>query len=332
MKKNWIRIIALIVITVICVTALTACKSAEEKERDYYAEIDESMKVASDLIDTLTEQLNSANFSADFSIVMKEYNGVDRGDAQNAGWKRNYTNENGETVDYTWMVTVIDYSLVWENTDKIYISSKAYKSVDEDTYDKVKGKDNYDGKLEVTTEEKETKSLAEHLQSDSITALPLQAMFASIDRGKLAQDGLSMDKGNKIYTNILRVNMREIYDSNGSLVTRAINDTKTDKFDSLSEDAARGENVKYWSGYGEDIAYNWSKVYNMANTRVTMSYNGKKVLKSFELYSEDIISYYARKNTVDSTLVLKADVYRTTEMVMNLQTPKKGQTVKVPTE
>lgn len=332
MKKNWIKIIALIVITVICVTALTACKSAEEKERDYYAEIDESMKVASDLIDTITEQLNSANFSADFSIVMKEYNGVDRGDTQNAGWKRDYTNENGEKVDYKWRVSVIDYSIVWENTDKIYISAKAYERVDEDAYDKVKGKDNYDGKLEVAMEEKATKSLAEHLVSDSITALPLQAMFVSIDRDKLAQDGLSMDKGNKIYTNILRVNMREIFDSNGSLVTRAINDTKTDKFDSLSEDAAKGENVKYWSGYGEDIAYNWSKVYNMTNSRVTMSYNGKKVLKSFELYSEDIISYYARKNTVDSTLVLKADVYRTTEMVMNLQTPKKGQTVKVPTE
>lgn len=331
MKKNLFRIIALVVITVICLTALTACKSAEEKEKDYYAEISEDMTKASEVIQTITEKMGEANFTANFSIVTKVYNGVSRGSTQEAGWKKNYTDADGNKIDYTWMVSVVDYEIIWENTEKIYIYAKSYETVDEDTYNSVKNKKNYGDKLTVLEESRVTKSLTEHLaDSSSITSLPLAAMYASIDNEKIAKDGISMDKGNKIYTNILRVNMREVYDSEGDKITREINDTKADKFDSLSEADAVKDSVKYWSGYGEDIMYNWSKVYGIRNTRVTMSYNGKKVLKSFELYREDIMAYYAQKNTVDSNLVLKADVYKTTEMVMDMQLPKKNQTFAVP--
>lgn len=330
MKKKLFRVLALIIIIVICVTAMTACKSAEEKEKDYYAEISEDMAKASEVIDAIGEKMNTANFTAKFSIINKEYNGVSRGTPQEAGWKRNYTDAEGNMVDYSWMVSVVDYEIVWESTEKIYVYAKVYETVDEDTYDSVKNKNNYGDKLRVVSESKVVKSLSEHLSGTDITSLPLMAMNNAVYREKLAADGLSMDKGNKIYTNILRVNMREVYDSERIKITREINDSKKDKFDILSDADATGDSVKYWSGYGEDISYNWNKVYGMLNTRVTMSYNGKKVLKSFELYTEEIISYYAQKNTVDSSLILKADVFKTCEMVMNMQMPKKNQTFTVP--
>ena len=79
-------------------------------------------------------------------------------------------------------------------------------------------------------------------------------------------------------------------------------------------------NKAYWSNYGEDISYNWDNVYGMDNNRLTVLYSkGKNRINSLEIYNEEIISYYTKKDKVNPQLVLKADVVRYHEMVVEFE-------------
>ena len=106
----------------------------------------------------------------------------------------------------------------------------------------------------------------------------------------------------KLSNRFMRIETRAVYDSNGNVVTR---------------DANAAAEKKYWTGYGEDISYDWNQVYSMDNDRLTVLYTKKnQQVDSLEIYNEDVLSYYTQNNDVDKSLVLKADVIGFAEMVV----------------
>ena len=103
----------------------------------------------------------------------------------------------------------------------------------------------------------------------------------------------------------MRMESRKVFDADGKVVTRAVN---------------ADSNGAYWSNYGDDVSYNWDTVYGMDNNRLTVLYSkGKQRINSLEIYNEEVISYYTKKDKVNTQLVLKADAVRYYEAVIKFE-------------
>ena len=69
----------------------------------------------------------------------------------------------------------------------------------------------------------------------------------------------------------------------------------------------------------------------MTTARYTYDYNNRHSrLEQIDFYTEVIMPYYTEKNAVDTTLVLKADVFDSTHIVMDIEYPEDGETIAVP--
>lgn len=93
---------------------------------------------------------------------------------------------------------------------------------------------------------------------------------------------------------------------------------------SMSDDLRidKSENVdgKYWTGFGEDIVYNWENVGAMKITRYTYNYSkSKSRLDQIDYYTEYVKPYYTEKSAADSTLELKGDVYYNSHIVADFE-------------
>lgn len=87
----------------------------------------------------------------------------------------------------------------------------------------------------------------------------------------------------------------------------------------------------YWTGYDEDISYDWNKIGAMYTARYTYDYNNKhKRLEQIDFYTERIMPYYTEKNAIDITLELKADVFDNTHLVIDFVYPEEGEEFAVP--
>lgn len=87
----------------------------------------------------------------------------------------------------------------------------------------------------------------------------------------------------------------------------------------------------YWTGYNEDISYDWNKIGAMYTARYTYDYNNKhKRLEQIDFYTERIMPYYTEKNAIDATLELKADVFDNTHLVIDFVYPEEGEEFAVP--
>lgn len=87
----------------------------------------------------------------------------------------------------------------------------------------------------------------------------------------------------------------------------------------------------YWTGYDEDISYDWNKIGAMDTARYTYDYNNKhKRLEQIDFYTERIMPYYTEKNAIDITLELKADVFDNTHLVIDFVYPEEGEEFAVP--
>lgn len=98
------------------------------------------------------------------------------------------------------------------------------------------------------------------------------------------------------------------------------NEIFTDNLLAMSDDlrVGKAENVdgKYWTGYGEDIVYNWENVGAMNITRYTYNYSkSKSRLDQIDYYTEYVKPYYTEKSAADSTLELKGDIYYKSHIV-----------------
>ncbi len=89
---------------------------------------------------------------------------------------------------------------------------------------------------------------------------------------------------------------------------------------------------KYWSNFDEDISYVWDNIGAMTTARYTYDYNNKHSrLDQIDYYVERIMPYYVEENAVNQKLVLKADVFDSMHIVIDIAYGEDGGAVSVPT-
>lgn len=304
-RKKFLIITSIVLLVVMTCCFFVGCKSAEEKEKEYYDKVAAAVTKTVGTLDTLTNNLFSKGWSASFMYAYTYYgikendvitpNTVTRGDKDKKGWLKDssefvhfmyfevdYTNESNYTIKTTTFEDT-DRKTYYNNKDKVKNFEKKFKVLDKLTYEVKDGA--------------ESGVLADGLN-------PLDVIKIYTDNEIIIKNGISASDNFRIYTHFMRIESRQVYGEGGSAIEKA------------KDDAG---NV-YWTGYGEDISYNWDKVYGMNNNRLTVLYSkGKSRINQLEIYNERVLSYYTEKDKVDTSLVLKADVVAYDEMVVKFE-------------
>ncbi len=301
MKKKLILIVSLVLMVCILATAFVGCKSAEEKENDYYAENTAAVKENTQKLTSLMDKVFATNWKSSFVYAYTYYSKeIVRGSTQSAGWPE----DNEERTKF--MAFDVDYT----DAENYTIKTIVFKEVSREDYVK-----NIDSKK--YREKFEQEKTLEYAVSQGVASgelyegfNPIAYILANINAEYITANGLTASDNFRLYLNdsfklsnhFMRIETRAVYDGEGNTVTR-------------DDNVASGK--KYWSGYGEDISYNWNNVYSMDNNRLTVLYTkGSQKVDSVEIYNENILAYYTENNKVDKSLVLKADVVAFEEMVV----------------
>ncbi|MDE6276127.1 MAG: hypothetical protein K2M75_06290 [Clostridia bacterium] len=305
-KKKFLLITSMLLLVVMTCCLFAGCKSAEEKEKAYYDKAAKAVTKSVTTLDSLTSTLFDKAWKANFMYAFTYYrktgddgtsvnNCIVRGDDKNAGWPSGakeyvhfmYFEINYNKGDYTVKTTTFedtDRKTYYNNKDKVKNYEKKFKKLDVLNFKVEDGKESGD--------------LADGFN-------PIDFIKANVDKESITQNGISASDNFRIYTHFMRIESRKVLDKDGEVITRALN-----------EESGK----KYWSNYGEDISYNWDNVYGMNNDRLTVLYSkGKNRINSLEIYNEEVISYYTKKDKVNTQLVLKADVVRYHEMVVKFE-------------
>ena len=303
MKKKLILIVSFMLTVCILMTVFVGCKSAEEKEKEYYAENDAAVAEHTETLNTLMDKLFATGWKSSFVYAYTYYSKeITRGSTSVKGWP----DDNEE------MTAFMAFDVEYTDSQNYTIKTTVFKDVKREDYVKHIDNKNYREKFTVD------KTFEYKLINGEPTAdsqfnegfNPIEFIFVNINSEYILANGLTASDSMRFYLNdsfklsnrFMRIETRAVYDSSGNVVTR---------------DANAAAEKKYWTGYGEDISYDWNQVYSMDNDRLTVLYTKKnQQVDSLEIYNEDILSYYTQNNDVDKSLVLKADVIGFAEMVV----------------
>lgn len=302
--KRFLTVAAALLLIVTCCCFFVGCKSTEEKEKVHYDNVAASLQKHTDTLNTLTEKLFErswkANFTYSFTYYRQEKDGkiindcITRGSTDVAGWP-------SDTAEYVhFMYFEVDYT----NETNYTVKTTTFEDTDRKNFYANKDKpQNYEKKFKKTGEPT-TYHVVNGVASGTLAedVNPISLIKASTKQQNLTEHGISASDDFRIYTHLMRIETRQVLNSEGKFVTRAMNDES---------------NGAYWSNYGEDISYNWDSVYGLNNNRLTVLYSkGKTQINQLEIYNEEVISYYTKKDKVNTQLVLKADVVRYYEAVI----------------
>ena len=306
-KKRILFITSIVLLVVMACCMFAGCKSAAEKEKAYWEKVDKAVTKNVGTLTTLTDKLLGRAWSASFMYAYTYYgiekdgvitpNTVTRGDKNNKGWQ----DKSSEFVHFMY------FEVNYKDKDNYTIKTTTFKDTDRKTYYANKDKPKKFGK-KFTKLEDLTYELKDGVESGKLPEdnqlNPIEIIKAYTDKEYITENGISASDNFRIYTHFMRIESRQVYSAEG-VVTKALN-----------EDSKKA----YWTGYGEDISYNWDKVLGMTNNRLTVLYSkGKSKINQLEIYNENIISYYTKNNKVDTSLVLKADVIAYDEMVVKFE-------------
>lgn len=302
--KRILTVSAVLLLIVTCCCFFVGCKSAAEKENAYYDELATTMEKYADTLNTLTEKVFErswkANFMYSFTYYRQEKDGVitnnciTRGSAESAGWP------SGSSEYVHFMYFEVDYTDMQNYTVKTTTFEDTGRKNFYDNKDKPK---NYAKKFKQTGDPL-TYQVANGVASGTLAEdiNPIHLIEANVQKQDLMDYGISASDHFRIYTHFMRFESRQVLNAEGKNVTRAMNTES---------------NGKYWSNYGDDVSYDWNNVYGLNNNRLTVLYSkGKKRINQLEIYNEEVISYYTKKDKVNTQLVLKADVVRYYEAVI----------------
>ncbi|MDE5548775.1 MAG: hypothetical protein K2J13_00830 [Clostridia bacterium] len=347
MKKKIFVITSIMLIIVALCSMFVGCKSAEEKEKEYYEKNAKAVEKATDTLSTLTDKVFEHAWTSSFVLAMtyyktdseKKYDGSDevekstkgsisessiqRGSKEEAGWpvkevrneEEKYTIKNSTNQYVFFMAFDVDF----KSLDNYSVKTTTFKDVKRSDYINNIGKKKYREKFEIEKEFEykfeNGEYKFENYADEAIYMImfdPINIIKSYTDKESLRETGISASDNFRIYTHFMRIESRTVIgkdnDGNMQYVTRELNDA-SDKM--------------YWTNYGDDISYNWDNVYRMTNNRLTVLYSkGKERINSLEIYNEEILSYYTKNNNVDTSLVLKADVVAFTEMVVDFKYAK----------
>ncbi|MDE6758192.1 MAG: hypothetical protein K2O95_00345 [Clostridia bacterium] len=332
MKKKIFAITSIMLIIVSLCSLFVACKSAEEKEKDYYETNALAIESATDTLSSLTDEVFSKAWTSSFVLAMTYYktdsekiysdgttekysNGsvygssIKRGSTTEAGWpvkevkpdNADYTIKNSTDQYVYFMAFDVDF----KSLDNYTVKTTLFNDVKRSDYINKISKKNYREKFEIAKEFEYTvkDGVASGELNQGIN--PIYVIKMSTDKETIRETGIAASDNFRIYTHFMRIESRTVFGANNALITKEVND----------------ESGKiYWQNYGDDITYDWNNVYSMNNNRLTVLYSkGKNKINSLEIYNESILSYYTKNNNVDKSLVLKADVIAFTEMVVEFK-------------
>ena len=328
MKKKIFVITSIALIAIMMCGVFVGCKSAEEKEAEFYEKNALAVESATEKLSPLSEDVFSKSWTSSFVLAMTYYktnvertykNGeqekfsfggltdspIKRGSSEVAGWpvkvveKEDYTDKNSTDEYVTFMAFDIDY----KSADNYTINTTLFKEETRGDYLKYISKKNYREKF--TVEETLEFTWVDGEPNGKLYINPLELIKESTDKEAIRESGISASDNFRIYTHFMRIESRTVYGEDYAPITRKVNEESE---------------YKYWKNYGDDISYNWDNVYGMNNNRLTVLYSkGKNRINSLEIYNENIISYFTKNNNVDKSLVLKADVIAYTEMVVEFK-------------
>lgn len=302
--KRILTVSAVLLLIVACCCFFVGCKSAAEKENAHYDDVAASLEKHTDTLHTLTDKVFErswkANFMYSFTYYRQEKDGkivndcIMRGSADSAGWPGGAS----EYVHFTYFE--VDYT----NTDNYTVKTTTFEDTDrKNFYDNKDKPKNYAKKFKQTGEPL-TYRVVNGTESGALAdgVNPIEIIKANTKQQNLKENGISASDHFRIYTHFMRIESRQVLNAEGKSVTRAMN---------------ADSNGAYWSNYGDDISYNWDTVYGLNNNRLTVLYSkGKQRINQLEIYNEEVISYYTKKDKVNTQLVLKADVVRYYEAVI----------------
>ncbi len=335
MKRKIFVVTSIILIIGVMFTALVGCKSAAEKEKEYYDKCAATVEASTERLASLTDEVFNKSWTSSFVLATTYYktsverkykdgreekfvieNPIKRGSKEEAGWpvkevvKDDYTEKNSTDEYVTFAAFDVDYN----SKDDYTIKTTVFEEVEKGDYIKNISKKNYREKFTVKKELEYT--YKDGVESGELYVDPISIIKSNTNKEDLRTNGVGASDNFRIYTHFMRIESRKVFGADGIDVTRDINDASVETKD--------GKEVKkYWNNFGDDITYNWNNVYAMNNNRLTVLYSkGKNRINSLEIYNEGIISYYTKNNNVDTSLVLKADVIRYMEMVVEFKYDK----------
>lgn len=283
---------------------------------------------------------------------------IDDLDVQNNAWMDAYTEvtymQNGSKNFY---IKVTSYPAIWENYYDTFteclkdpavlsegLSGDSDKLMWQAVDETIKNKSEYVLRVE--------NGVADGVEYDGIELL---SSLAGIVTGDMPTDDCyTFTNGNKIYTHVMQAQYITAYKltdqpdiAYDEITAPAYGTAEWDEFIASFPDTIKGwnakaneiflsnllamsddlridrsENVdgKYWTGYGEDLVYNWENVGAMKITRYTYNYSkSKSRLDQIDYYTEYVKPYYTEKSAADSTLELKGDVYYTSHVVADFE-------------
>ena len=331
MKKKIFAITSIILIIGILCSVFVGCKSAEEKEKEYYEKGASSIESATNKLSLLTDEVFSKPWTSSFVLAMTYYktesektykdgrekeefttgsvygSSIQRGSKEQAGWpvktieNDEFTQKNSTDQYVYFMAFDVDF----KSLDNYTVKTTLFKDVKRSDYNNKISKKNYREKFDI--EKQFEYSVKDGVESGELNQgiNPIEVIQMNTDKETIKSTGISASDNFRIYTHFMRIESRMVFGENNTLITKELND-QSDK--------------KYWKNFGEDISYDWNNVYSMNNNRLTVLYSkGKNRINSLEIYNENVLSYYTKNNNVDTSLVLKADVIAYTEMVVEFK-------------
>lgn len=346
MKKKIFVITSIILIIGVLCSAFVGCKSADEKEKEYYDSNAKAVETATETLSSLTDEVFSKAWTSSFVLAMTYYktetnkvydkktgkeaehistvgsifeSPIKRGSEDEAGWpvkeagrndEEKYTIKNSTDQYVYFMAFDIDFKSMKDYT----VKTTVFKEVERSYYINNISKKNFREKFEVEENGELEYTVKDGVASGQLNMFlnPIELIKASTDKESIRKTGVSASDNFRIYTNFMRIESRSVIGLTTEGVKIPVNRELNDASDK-----------KYWTNYGEDITYNWDNVYGMTNNRLTVLYSkGKKKINSLEIYNEDVLAYYTKKDKVNTYLVLKADVVAFTEMVVEFKYAK----------
>ena len=322
MKKKVLFISTIVILMVVVSSMLFACSNSStvlegkeyENQVKYYESIKADVKKNESLLNSLLSNNFGSTWSAKFVSTRTYYytsedNIAFKGDATNGGYDQN---GNDKTPWYTQAIT---YAIQYKNGD-VYIVAQIHKTVDADTFTATK-----------LPEVEETKK---YLKTSTIEEgdVSLYNATVGIMKGDMSNNELlekyvsNIDSGFRLVASIMQYQVVRpyAYTVDGKVDTSNIidytqNQGKT-KY-SISDGDVSGDQYTYFDDYKDDINYNFAKIAEVHNERVTLTYKkSKSLLETYEYLEEIVLPYYAIKDDFNNYNVLKCRVADYTHWVM----------------
>lgn len=350
MKKRVLLLISIILILSTIMFAFAGCNSTtvvDEKtfaeQEEYYNDIVASVKKCEPILNDLMSAFDKATYSAEFLYERKYYstshdNVLFKGTSSVAGY-----DNNKKTDGTSWMVQAISY-VVKAKAGNLYVEAKVHNVVKSDDYNKDKLPAVANTYKLLKKGDTVTVSGGEEAEVLAVCFENIYGAIAKVsETAYLEEYATSADNGFRLYTTMMQYQTTKAYPylADGKVDTsktinykenkgKTMHSACTSTYDSAKNELVftledktmdmASEDITYWDAYGEDITYNFYKIAEVDNEKVTITYKkSKSRIDSYEYYSERVLPFYTKKDKFNSYFVVKAVVADYSHFIINVE-------------